>query len=157
MTGGSRTVRLLRWAAIVVGGGALLAAMAVEVLAVAGRNFNVPLLGSIELIQAAVLIFASVAIAVASASRSHATIRLLLGRLPEGARRLLEQVNGILSAAFFLALIAGSAWIAADMWSGFEESELLGIPYRPLRIFSILCLCAVVILLLRDGKKGEGA
>ncbi len=57
---------------VIVGGGALLAAMAIDGLAVIGRHVGWPLLGSIEAVQAAVLVSGCVALLVATRARRHA-------------------------------------------------------------------------------------
>ena len=57
--------------------------------------------------------------------------------------RILLAVGG---TAFFLALAAGSAWIAWDMRDAAEQSELLGVPDLPLRL--VVTLATLVIALL---------
>jgi TRAP-type C4-dicarboxylate transport system permease small subunit len=139
---------------IVVAGGALLGAMVVDTLAMLGRQIEVPLLGAIEIVQALVLIAASGALIVAAFDGAHARVHLLLGRLPERWRASFERVHTFVSAVVYAALLAGSVWIAADLWNGAEESELLRIPYRPLRIvvavaLTVLALHALVRLVRR--------
>ena len=36
----------------------------------------------------------------------------------------------------FAALLAGSVWLAADLWDGYERSELLGVPWKLLRLIA---------------------
>jgi hypothetical protein len=55
----------------------------------------------------------------------------------------------------FAALLAGTVWIAADLWHGHEESELLRIPYRPLRIVAAASLAGLLILSLRTLWRGS--
>lgn len=128
---------------VLLGGGALLLAAAVDLVAVAGRNAGFPLRGSIELVEAAVLVFGSMSMVVATMTGAHASIRLLTDRLSPTARRVLDTFALALSALFFAAVFAGSAWIALELWRGYEHSELLRIPYRPLRLLSLACLGAV--------------
>jgi TRAP-type C4-dicarboxylate transport system permease small subunit len=61
--------------------------------------------------------------------------------------------NGVLSIIFFLALAAGSIWIAHDLWHAHEGSDLLGIPYAPLRIASIIALISVAALFARGLRR----
>ena len=49
-----------------------------------------------------------------------------------------------------------SAWIALDLWHGHEESELLRMPYRPLRMLVVLVLVAL-LLDARAADRAEGA
>ena len=46
---------------------------------------------------------------------------------------------------FYGALLAGSLWIVADLWHGQEESELLRIPYLPLRLVVLAMLVALLV------------
>jgi TRAP-type C4-dicarboxylate transport system permease small subunit len=137
----SRSRRSLIW----LGGGALLVAMVVDTLAMLGRALQVPLLGAIEIVQASVLIAASGALVIAAFDEAHARVRLVLDRLPLNWRRVFERCHALAALLFYGALLAGSAWIAADLWGGHEESELLRIPYRPLRIVVVLVLCVLTV------------
>lgn len=129
-----------------VAGAALLLAMVVDTLAMLGRALQVPLLGSIEIVQASVLVAASGALIVAALDGAHARVRLVLDRMPQEWRRRVERAHAVAALLFYVALLAGSVWIAADLWNGHEESELLRIPYRPLRVVVVLVLG---VLLLR--------
>jgi TRAP-type transport system small permease protein len=125
-----------RWL-VLVGGGALLLAMATDGLAVIGRHVGHPLLGSIEIIQAAVLVAGCAALVVATFAGVHARVHLLVDRLPPGGKDLLARAGMLAGALLFAALAVASAWIAADLWAGHEESEWLHVPYRPLRMIAV--------------------
>lgn len=135
---------------VLLGGGALLAAMATDFLAVIGRHVGWPLLGSIELVQAFVLVSASVAMVMATLAGSHAVVHLLIDRASPKWRAGLIRANRLFSALFFIAILIGSIWIAADNWNGHEESELLGLPLAPLRIIGIICSLTVALVFLRQ-------
>ena len=125
-----------------LGAAALLFAVAVDAIAVIGRHIGKPLLGSIELMQAAILIAASAAIVSATMVDKHAVVHLLIDRLSPRMRLIMGRVHAALCAwCFFIALAAGSIWIALDLRGGNEESELLHIPYAPLRVVSIVATC----------------
>ena len=145
----SRLRTLLIW----FSGAALLVAMLVDTFAMIGRQIELPLIGSIELVQAAVLLAGSGALLVATLDAAHARVNLLLDRLPDGARRSLDRLHALAAALLFVALLTGSAWIALDLWGGAEESELLRIPYRPLRIAVVLALAVLLWLALRRVHK----
>ena len=132
-----------------LGAGALLIAMAADAIAVFGRHIGRPLLGSIEVMQAAILVASSAAIVSATMIDKHAVVHLLIDRLPARARRIMDRIHAALCAIFFSALVAGSIWIALDLRGGHEESELLQIPYAPLRIISILSVAGVALIYLR--------
>jgi len=133
---------------VVGGGGALLAAAGVDTISVIGRHIGLPLLGSIELVQAAVLIAGSASLVAATLAASHAVVRLVVDRLPAKMRGVLNWVNGLASALLFLGLLTGSVWIMADMWGGHEESELLRLPYIPLRLICCASLATVALIFL---------
>ena len=67
--------------AIWVGGGALLAATAIDTFAVIGRQIGLPLRGAIELIQAAVLVAGCIALVLATHVDRHARVPWLWLRL----------------------------------------------------------------------------
>jgi TRAP-type C4-dicarboxylate transport system permease small subunit len=142
---GRRFRDLLVW----IAGGALLTAVAVDALAMAGRQIQLPLIGSIEIVEAAVLFAAAGALIVATLDGAHARVGLLLDRMPANWRIRFERLHALVAVLLFAALLAGSVWIAADLWGGHEESELLHIPYRPLRIATAISLTVLLGLSVR--------
>jgi len=136
---------LLVWLA----GGALLVAVAVDSLAMIGRQIRFPLIGSIEIVEAVVLIAAGGGLIIATLDGAHARVNLLLERLPKRWRERVLRLHALAAALLFAALLAASVWIAADLWGGHEESELLRIPYRPLRIAAVLTVGVLFLLALR--------
>jgi TRAP-type transport system small permease protein len=120
----------------------LLAATAVDAAAVAGRHLGVPILGSLEIVQALILVASASAVVCATLADKHAAVNLLVNRVSPSARHWMRRVNAILCVLFLLLLACGTGWIASDLWGGHEQSELLHIPYAPLRI---LCLVALVL------------
>lgn len=137
-----------------LGAAALLFAMAVDAIAVFGRHIGRPLLGSIEMMQAAILVASSAAIVSATMAHKHAVVHLLIDRLAPRARNIMDRVHAALCAIFFVALAVGSIWIAMDLRGGYEQSELLRIPYAPLRVVSIVSVLGVALIyLLRAVKR----
>ena len=138
-------MKALKDALVWVAGGALLLAMVTDTMAMLGRQLHWPLLGAIELVQAAVLFGSAGALLLATLEQAHARVHLLLDRLPSNWQVILARLHAALSLLFYAGLLAGSAWLALDLWNGHEESELLGVPYRPLRITVVLVLAALVL------------
>jgi TRAP-type C4-dicarboxylate transport system permease small subunit len=132
-----------------IGGAGLLLAMLTDTVAMLGRHLRLPLVGSIEIVQCAVLIAASAALVLATLNRSHARVHLLLDRLSPPALQRAARLHALAGGLFVLAVLSGSVWIAVDLWHGHEESELLRIPYRPLRLVVILMLAALVAIHVR--------
>ena len=142
MTEGESSGGIVRVLAI-VGGVALMTAMAVDVISVIGRQTGWPLLGSIELVQAVVVISAATGMVLATIFRSHAIVHVLVNRLSPARKRLTLRLSSLAAALLFVALAIGTGWSAAGHWGGHEESELLAIPYAPLRLI-LLSACTVI-------------
>ena len=140
-----------------VGAGALLIVMAVETVAVIGRRIGWPLLGAIEIIQAAILIAASAAAVSATLNQAHATVHLLTDRLPHNIKQWLLRFDSLLSALFFAGLTVATVWLAMDFWNAHEESELLHISFRPLRAVTALATAAIAIIFLYRAVRNFGA
>lgn len=137
----------LKRAIIWTGGIALLAATLIDTVAVIGRHVSLPLIGSIELMQAAVLVSGSIAILVATMEGTHARVKLVVDRLGPGKRRLADRFSDLLTLAFFAAILAGTGWLAWDLRKAHEVSELLGVPWSAMRLVAGLCLLAACAVL----------
>jgi TRAP-type C4-dicarboxylate transport system permease small subunit len=144
-----------------IGAAGLMLAMFIEAIAVAGRHVGVPLLGALELIQAAILITATAAMLSATLADAHANVRLLLARVSPTAREWLQRGAHVVSAMFFALLTIAEVQLAAEAWNEFEHSEVLHIPYRPLRIVVVVMTAAVALTFaykaLRGTKRGQDA
>jgi len=132
----------LAGAAYVLGGAGLLTATATDAIAVAGRHTGLHLLGSIELVQAAVVLLTTSAMLITTICGGHASVHIVAERLSAISAARLARAASFVSGLTFLALAAGSAWVASDLWNGHEQTELLHIPLRWLRavwvIFALL-------------------
>jgi TRAP-type C4-dicarboxylate transport system permease small subunit len=49
----------------------------------------------------------------------------------------------------FAVFATGSTWVASELWSGFEQTELLGIPLRWLRAVWITAALLITLLFVR--------
>ncbi|GGB27391.1 hypothetical protein GCM10011380_16300 [Sphingomonas metalli] len=140
-------------AMLAIGSAGLLAAMATDALAVAGRHAGIRLLGAIEVVQACIVLIATTAIVLTTIVDGHARVHILLERMaPARAAAWLRGANA-LSALVFLWLAAGSAWLASDLWSSFELTEILHLPLRWLRLAWIVGALATAILFARRALK----
>ncbi len=133
-----------------IGAAGLLLAMAVEAVSVLGRHIGLPLLGAIEIIQAAILLAATAAMVSTTISQAHARVTLLIDRVGVRTRGVLKRLSAFLSILFFAGLAAGALWLTVDTWSEFEQSELLNIPFRPLRVISFIAAAAIAVLFVRE-------
>lgn len=143
---------------LLTGAVGLIGAMLTDVVAVAGRHTGVPFTGSIELVQAFVVLAAASAIAYASMGARHAVVDLVFHRLPPWAQALAHRLAAVLGFLFVSALIVGSAWIAWEYRDAGERTELLGIELKWLRLFWLACavIAAVAILLPAFAKQRPG-
>lgn len=136
-----------------IGAAGLLTVMSVETLSVIGRHLGWPLLGALELIQASILVAACAAMVSATATDAHASVHLVIDRLSPRVRTALLRLAALLSALFFAGLFAGSLWLTRDFWRAHEQSELLGIPFRPLRVIVTLAAGAITLLFLQRAAR----
>jgi TRAP-type C4-dicarboxylate transport system permease small subunit len=121
----------------------LATATVIDTVAVSGRWLSLPLHGALEIIQAAVLITACASMLTATLEESHASVHLLLNRVGPRVKATLKRVSSLIAATLFVGLTIASVWLVIEHWGGHEESELLHIPFRPLRL-----LCSVSMLLI---------
>lgn len=131
----------------------LLVATGADSLAVLGRHTGFHLLGSIEIVQSAVVLIASSAMVVATLVGSHAAVHIVTERLRTATRQRLAIIAAAISALTFAILAAGSIWLLADLWDGYEQTELLAIPLRWLRLLWIVASLFIVALLVRDAAR----
>ncbi len=127
-----------------IGAFGLATATVIDAVAVSGRWLSLPLHGALEIIQAAVLITACVSMLTATLEQSHATVHLLLNRVGPAFKAALTRLASVVSAVFFIGLSVASVWLTIEHWPGHEESELLHIPFRPLRILCSVSMLAIL-------------
>lgn len=132
-----------------LGAGGLLTIMLVEAFAVIGRHTGLPLLGALEVAQAAIVPAACASMIIAALHGSHAAVSLVTDRMPLPLRRLCSRLVSLLSGLFAAALFAGSCWLAREFWDSYEQSEVLHIPFRPLRILAAASAGALALIFLR--------
>jgi TRAP-type transport system small permease protein len=120
-----------------IGAAALLAVTGVDAAAVLGRHIGLPFTGSLELVQAGILLASTSALVAATAVNRHASARLVLDRVPAGVRRWMQRLNALMSVLFFLLLAAGQLWVTTDLWHAHEDSDVLHLPFAPLRLIGI--------------------
>lgn len=144
------------WNALIwVGGCALLGATLVDTVAVIGRNVGLPFTGSIEVMQALVLLSGGLGLVIATLHQTHAQVRLVVDRLNPVARNVADRLSDLMTFLFLLALLVGSGWLALDLWDGHEQSEWLQIPWAALRMIANACLLAAAGIVLVRVFKGH--
>jgi TRAP-type C4-dicarboxylate transport system permease small subunit len=119
--------------------------MLVGTVSALARHLGIALAGDIEIMRAAILLTASVALLSATLAHRHASVHLLTERLPEAVGAALSRASALLSILFFLAVASGLAWIMLDLHDAHEQSDILHIPYAPLRWISLAAICGAAI------------
>ena len=150
---------------LLTGAVGLIGAMLADGIAVVGRHIGIPFTGSIELVQAFIVLGAASAIAYASLGATHAAVDLVFHRLPISAQHLANRFAALLGFLFLAALVIGSAWIAWEYRDAGERTELLGIELKWLRLFWLACAVIAAAAMLAplftkklppDPAPGEG-
>jgi TRAP-type C4-dicarboxylate transport system permease small subunit len=129
-----------------VGAAGLLTMMLVETAAVIGRHIGMPVTGALEIAQAAIVPAACAAMLIATLRGAHAAVHMLTDRMPAAMQRWVFGAGSILAGACFTALAAGSAWLSIEYWNSFEQTEVLHIPFRPLRALVTLAAAALALV-----------
>jgi len=140
------------------GSAGLLCVMLVEATAVLGRHVGIPLMGALEIVQAAIVPAACAGMLIATLRRAHAAVHMVTDRLPPRARRGCERAGEMLAALFFAALSGGASWLGVEYWHGYEQSEVLHIPFRPLRVLVALTAGALaLVFFVGAARRGKDA
>jgi TRAP-type transport system small permease protein len=132
-----------------LGGLGLMGATLADALAVAGRHTGLSLLGSIEIVQACVVLLASAGMFVVTARSGHAAVHFVLERVAPVTAGKLTRMAALLSGLAFVVIAAGSALVLSELWNGHEQTELLAIPLRWLRLLWVLIALAIAALFFR--------
>jgi TRAP-type transport system small permease protein len=139
---------LIGRAAFLIGSLGLILALVTDTLAVIGRHTGFTLLGSIEIVQACVVLVAATAMIGTTIQMAHASVHIILDHVSPRVADRLQRFSNLIGAIVFFWLAAGSAWVLADLWSGVEITELLGLPLRPLRLLWLGSALLIAILFL---------
>jgi len=138
-----------------IGAGGLLSLMVIETAAVLGRHAGFPVTGALELAQATIAFAACAAMLVATMQGAHAAVHMLTDRMPKGLQHQVFRAGSVLAGLFFAALCAGSAWLAFEYWDSYEQTEVLHIPFRPLRAAVTLAAALVSFVFFRRAMRVE--
>ncbi len=138
-----------------VGAAGLLSLMAIEAIAVVGRLLRTPLLGALEMAQAAIVPAACASMVIATIASAHAAVHLVTERLPGPQREWMARASALLSGIFFSALSVGAWWLMQEFWNSFEQTDVLEIPFRPLRLLVTVCTGALAIIFFARALRGR--
>jgi len=128
---------------LLIGSLGLALAVLTDTVAVIGRHLNIALLGSIEIVQACIVLLSSGAIVAATKYGNHARVRILTDRLNPEFSAKLNRFTAFISTVYSLIMVVGCAWIIWEVWAEHERSEILHIPLVWLRLLLLLALISV--------------
>ena len=138
-----------------VGAAGLLAMMLVETAAVIGRHAGMPVMGALEIVQFAIVPAACAAMLIATLQGAHAAVHMVTERMPAAAQRGARRLGELLAGAMFATLCAGSAWLALEYWNAFEQTEVLHLSMRPLRLLVTLAAAALALVFFHRAIRQE--
>ena len=143
--------RLDRWAAILAGL-ALFMMMIVGAADIIGTKiFDQPVPGTYEITETFMVASAFLAMALAQAERSHIRVELLVNRLPQRLRAVVDAFGQVCTAAVFIG-IGWFGWSSAlhSMQVGEFSSGSLPMPLWPARLALALGATLMVVQSLAD-------
>jgi TRAP-type C4-dicarboxylate transport system permease small subunit len=126
-----------------VGAAGLLCMMLVEAAAVIGRHIGMPVMGALEIVQFAIVPAACASMLIATLQGAHAAVHMITERMPQSAQGVALRIGSALAGACFATLTVGSAWLAFEYWNTFEQTEVLDLSLRPLRLLITLAAAAL--------------
>lgn len=131
----------------VIGATAVAGMIALTVGNIALRILWKPIKGSVELIGFLGAVAAAFALGYAQVHRSHIAVDILTKGFSKKTRAVLESLNRVLGAAFFI--VAGWQLVryGATLWRTGELTETLRIVYHPV-VFAVALGCLVMALVL---------
>ena len=120
-----------RYALFLIAGGLVLVMLCVTSFDVAGRYFNHPLPGALEICQVTLLSMIALSWAHTQAERGHISIDLVISRMSPHAQAIVDVFNSLLGLVItgFIGVIAIS--FALGIWRIGATTDCLDIPLHP--------------------------
>lgn len=144
-----------RGALFYIGAAGLLTMMVIEGVAVIGRHIGAPLMGALELVQFAIVPAACASMLIATLNGAHAAVHMLTERMPASAQSWAFRFASVLAGLMFAALCAGSTWLTVEYWNSFEQTEVLHLSFRPLRVLVTLAAAGIALVFFHRALAGE--
>ena len=132
-----------------VGGVFLIIGMLLLISNILGRFVHFVIPGSFELFEMVMAIPVSFALVHAALKKAHVVVNLVISRFPPKLGAAAELLVSLLSLAIWALIAWGGAHLAYE--NGLEETtEILGIPYLPIRIVWLFCLVLFCLTYILD-------
>jgi len=115
------------------------------------RVFSRPIMGSFEIVQFTLCMVVYLGLAYTAIQKAHISVELLVTKLSEDARALIESLTLLLSFGFFFLITWRNIPRARELWLEKATSALLSIPTFPFYyvvVFGSGLLCLVLLVQL---------
>ena len=110
--------------------------------------FNLPIRGSVELVELMMIVVVFLAVAYTASQKGHVSIELVVSRFPQRVQAVLDVFTSILSLGFIVLIIWRSMARGYTMWVDDHVTIVLAIPISPfLYIIAFGCVLLAIVLL----------
>ena len=106
--------------------------------------------GTYELIGLLIVVTAAFAIVYAALERGHVAVNIIVSRLPQRPRAILESFTLVIGLGLWALIAWGSVRLISESVLVREKTVLLGVPFLPFRCFWELGLLLFCLVLLID-------
>ena len=110
-------------------------------------TIDLPVKGSVELVELMMIIVVFLAVAYTASQRGHVAIELVSTRLPKRVQSILDVFTSFLSLVFIVLIIWRSILRGITMWQDHHVTIVLGIPIFPF-LYIIAFGCALLAIIL---------
>ena len=136
--------------------GAVLAIVALTCLNVVLRLFGLPIQGTFEMVMLLGAMAVSFALPSCTLQKGHTSVELVVDRLPERIRAIIDSFTGTLSICLFSLVCWQFGVYATKIWKADEITNTARLPLFPflyIAFISFLVLCLVLAIQLVKSLK----
>lgn len=139
-------VRILR----IIGGICLVAMMALTCVDVVLRAFGHPIFGSMDIVQFLAVGVLAAAMPYTQVQRGHVGVSLLVDRMSERGRAVVDLITHLVSLAVFGIVSWEMCLYASELWDKGEVSMTIQVPKHPFLYLVAVCFGMLCLVLLVD-------
>jgi TRAP-type C4-dicarboxylate transport system permease small subunit len=138
----------------------LLGIMVLAVSNIISRACGNVIAGTYEIIGLAIVVTVVFALGYTELEKNHIVVRVLVDRFPQRVRAIVYIITSFISLGVWALIAWAAVAILRERWL-MEESQLLEIPYFPIRfiwVLGLLVFCLVLLfnlLMLLSQRKGK--
>ena len=146
--------RLSTWMEIVAGI-ALIGVMVLIGCDIAGRLFGYPVPGAYELVSLSGGLIIGLAVPGTSRAKAHLSVDLLLNKLPDRAKRILNIATRLIGIATFLLVSISMIWMGIRLKNSGEVTAVLALPVYPVVYLMGGAFCVQALVLFSEITKKD--